>query len=303
MRSALLPVQVQGLSSRMNVCMLVGFLAFAHAAKQNQDQGSDLVSELRKVPKPTLDATGKFHTFRKNFVRNDPQTGEYTRFVYNCTRPVDLFVDLNNNEDFAVKNISCMPNSLVIEVSTTEGSLALRSALLRSSSGLIMVTGSQWGCLSPKNGEVLPLAYRSFWTPSWNTTKHGIEYGATPNSPIMLETLDESPISFLGQTSFSFFTNHTEVKQAARVKYYQSFDVVNVNFNRDTESAATPSIPLQTGRGASITCDECYLYLGGGVGAEMETSSVSIPIYVKAWVDGLFSASANLNAVVRKPHS
>jgi hypothetical protein len=258
------------------VIMLFCMGSCAYAAKKN-DPGGDLMSELRRAPRPTPDAKGKFLTFTKHFVRSNPETSEFTQLSYNSTRPVDHFVDVDS-EIFAVKNIACTPTSLTIETSTVEGHSALHDALLQSPTGLIL-TGARWGCRSVKTGEITP-AFRSFWAPAWNTTtRHAIELGT---APMVLETVESSPFDFVGEGRISFFTNHTEAMQGMRRRSaanraYVPVDLVNFNYDRDRDGPIKPSIPILEAGNSKVSCEDCYLYLGGGVGVEVRKFAVKYP--------------------------
>jgi hypothetical protein len=287
----------------VRLCSIVVLLEIAHAAK-NADPAGSLMAELRRMPKPALDATGKFQTFRKHFVRNDRETGEYTHLIYNCTRPVEnLYVDLDS-EEFAVANITCTADRIGIETSSVEGMHALHEALLHSSSRLIYV---RQGCRSVETGRDEP-AFRTFWTSSsWPTNKVEIENGR-------LETADASPFAFLGEARISFFTNHTEVAAGIRrwnsqwwessFKGYLSVNLINFNYDYFNDAAENPSIDLFSAGTTKVACENCYLYVGGGIGFELDIDWLDDiedrkPTYLKLWVQALLTASINLKAEVR----
>jgi hypothetical protein len=300
---------------------LVGLLNLAHAAKKADK--ADIMAELRRKPKPTLDATGKFQTIRKHFVQNDPETGEYTQLIYNITRPIDAFyVDLES-EEFNVANISCTPERLGILTSSLEGMVALHEALLHSSSGLIFV---RHGCHSAETGLEEP-AFRTFWTRSWaTTTKAAIENATvTTLETVKLETVDASPFAFLGGARISFFTNHTVVAEGTRrwtesveTRYVETFgkgymgiDLINFNYDVLNDAARTSTIDLYRAENynAKVTCENCYLYMGGGVGFELDIdwfddAQDRRPTYVKLWIEALLTGQINLKAEVSlKLHS
>jgi hypothetical protein len=123
----------------------------------------------------------------------------------------------------------------------------------------------------------------SFWTSSWETTKqHLIEETTSAWTTISLPTEEASPFSFLGEASFSFFTNHSAVTKDLRA--FVNFDVFNFNYDPNSESAKTPVVDFQTNDKSSATCEDCYLYLGGGFGVEYETNALYIPTYAKGTV-------------------
>jgi hypothetical protein len=125
---------------------LAGLLVLVRAAK-NRDDGRDVMSELRRSVKPTLDSTGKIMTYTRNFVRNDvPDTGEYTHLVYNISRPTGYFITLKH---FGVKSVTCTPESTTIEMASSEDGQKLVAALLNSSSGLLYGSDA-WGCVSSR---------------------------------------------------------------------------------------------------------------------------------------------------------
>ncbi len=45
---------------------------------------------------------------------------------------------------------------------------------------------------------------------------------------------------------------------------------------------------------ALMTCNDCFLYAGGGLGFEFETSSLSL-VYMKIWLEAEFSMSINID--------
>jgi hypothetical protein len=304
------------MSACRHACLLLlGFLALAYAAK-NHDSGSDWLSELRRVPQPTLDATGKFQTFRKHFVRSDPETGEYTRLKYECTRPVDHFVDLNSPA-FGVKNIGCSSDKLVIETSTKEGSAALRTALVGSSSGLSLA-GEQWGCRSNVTGAVAQ-AFRSFWTPTWDSTTVSGQHvtlddsaGKSATRVVVLETQDASPFTFLHEASISFHTNHSVLIEENRRSFGAFGDNLAVNFDFATGAPIKSSIPVMSTSQATMSCENCYVhtkrssvkdaegrYLVSGMGLDVEVNFYT-PTYIRAWYNGSFVVSADVKAEVRR---
>jgi hypothetical protein len=131
------------------LCILAALLGCVYAAKvQDDGRESDVMGELRRVVKPQLDPTGKLFTFRRNFRRFDPATSELTYLVYNATRPVDQFVQLND-EEFGVKKVICTPGSITIETATAENMRNLHSKLQNSPTGLVY-GGSRWECISSR---------------------------------------------------------------------------------------------------------------------------------------------------------
>jgi hypothetical protein len=113
--------------------------------------------------------------------------------------------------------------------------------------------------------------FRSFWVSSWASSKNTIKNDTTV---LVLATQDASPLSFLGETSFSFFTNHTLPVKS--VRGLVQFDLFNFNYNRDADSAQESVISFHQDETSSVRCEDCYLYLGGGFGLEYETG-IGVP--------------------------
>ncbi len=126
-------------------------LGLAYAAR-GPNAGVDIMQELRRDIKPKLDQTGKMAHYHRNFVRNDIHSetnpGEYTELIYNCSRPVDQFVSLDD-KILGVMKVKCNPDSIIIETATPVHTRKLRSALRNSPTGLLY-GGETWGCLSGK---------------------------------------------------------------------------------------------------------------------------------------------------------
>ncbi len=125
--------------------LLAGILGCVRAAK-SQDEAHDLVAELRRDVKPKLDATGRVAHYNRYFVRNDRETGEYTHLIYNCSRPTDQFVSL---DDFRVRSVTCTESDVMIETIAPEDMRRLQNAMKNSPSGLLYA-GEKWGCLCPR---------------------------------------------------------------------------------------------------------------------------------------------------------
>jgi hypothetical protein len=129
----------------IKLCLLAGLLGLVHGAKKDAGR-FDVIQELRRSVKPKLDPSGKIAHYRKHFVRNDRDTGEYTHLIYNCSRHVDQFVALETPA-FGVKNVTCEPDRVIIETASAENSEKLHSALVASETGLLYGAAA-WGCLS-----------------------------------------------------------------------------------------------------------------------------------------------------------
>jgi hypothetical protein len=128
--------------------MLSWLLGLIHAAKIQED-GNDIMAELRKRIKPQIDPSQPgLANYRRNFTRYDRETGEYTRLVYNCSIRADLFVSLDEPA-FGVRQVSCTGSSVTVETNTAKGSHDLLAALISSKTGLLY--GSDlWGCVSSR---------------------------------------------------------------------------------------------------------------------------------------------------------
>jgi hypothetical protein len=296
------------------LCLILGLLALAHAAKNpledSSSRDSEWLSELRRVPQATIDATGKFHTLQKDFERHDRETGEYTRLVYNCTQPVNHFIDLDT-QAFAVKAVTCDADELIIESSTSEGNAALRAALLQSSSGLIL-TRAQWGCRSSITGDVAP-AFRSFWAPAWDAAKNNLSLQNSATATVALKTVDSAPSSFLHTASFSFFSNHSSVAGETKSRqsgadnkiYFKSVPVSGANYNAATGAAFQNIISVRNGPVSKIECENCYMRTNqqesgsiNGAGIEMDVNG-GVTTFVRLWFNGGYVVSANMIAEVR----
>jgi hypothetical protein len=126
-------------------CLVVSLLQSASGAKfKPGDTSKDWIQDLRSVPKPMFSADGRFKTFSKHFVRNNPSTGEYTRLSYNCTLAHDQYVDLGEST-FSVRKLSCVDNKIFISTSNRQGMEQLTHALAHSPTGLLY-GGSQFQC-------------------------------------------------------------------------------------------------------------------------------------------------------------
>ena len=122
-------------------CLAAALFAMAIGAKQKKGDTADWIAELRSIPKPTADATGKIKTYSKHFVRSDPNTGAYTRLSYNCTYSDDLFVNL---DAFDITNVTCAPDKLTIQTATLQALQELRHALAHAHYRLLY--GGRWNC-------------------------------------------------------------------------------------------------------------------------------------------------------------
>jgi hypothetical protein len=140
--------------------LLVSFLAtallhIASGAKAPFDDKTQLLADLRSVPKPTVDSTGKFKTFSKHFTLSDPDTGEYTYLSYNCTVADDQYVNLEDSL-FGVTNVTCDGTDMYITTATPQGMDDLGHSLAHSPTGLLF-GGNSWMCSTVEGSEPAPI--------------------------------------------------------------------------------------------------------------------------------------------------
>jgi hypothetical protein len=69
------------------------------------------------------------------------------------------------------------------------------------------------------------------------------------------------------------------------VREFTKFNVFNFNYDQDAQGAKLPIISFFKDDKASVDCEDCFLYLGGGFGIEFE-SGFPDPKYIK----GMFLA-------------
>jgi hypothetical protein len=124
------------MARQLLICCLAVWLGSAYSAKPKQGDVKDWMADLRSIPKPTIDATGKYKTYSKNYVRSDPVTGRYTRLSYNCTYADDHFVNLDDGI-FSIKNVTCVGSKLHIFTTTRRGLKELAHAMSHSHTGLL----------------------------------------------------------------------------------------------------------------------------------------------------------------------
>jgi hypothetical protein len=139
--------------ARLYVSLAAWFLYSASALGPKEEVQNEWIDELWSVPQPTHDASGKYKSFSKDFVRNDPATGEYTHLSYSSTFAVDHFVNL---DDFPVTNVTCIDNTINIQTSTLEGMELLERALRACPSGLLF-GGLEWRCSSIRGEKSGPI--------------------------------------------------------------------------------------------------------------------------------------------------
>jgi hypothetical protein len=98
---------------------------------------------------------------------------------------------------------------------------------------------------------------------------------------LVINTEEASPSLFFGTTSFSFFTNHTRIVKDLRG--FLRVDLINHNYDPATDSARDPTIWFFQDDRANVRCENCYFYLGGGIGIEFEQlGGALLPIYAKS---------------------
>ncbi len=305
----------------LGLLLPLAFLAVVASRKVvDNKQGSDSwIRDLRSVPKPTFDKTGKYKTYSKHLVRSDPATGEYTQLSYNCTLLANQFVELED-PSFEIESVSCAGEKVSIKTSTADGMSNLVHALEDSPTGLIYAP-DRWGCTRVQGGPTAPM-YRTFWADG-QSAPEGAGHnhaawtlpGKVVNNVITLTTADAAMTAFFGKTQMSFFSNHSSALgvNARRVREEEesdlradgkfpfgekTFDLLNFNYNQDTGRATTEDLVFHETSTAKVTCKNCYFYAGGGIGFEFQTESFDFApeklAFMRAWVKMMIAASANL---------
>eukprot|EP01128_Nolandella_sp_AFSM9_P002343 TRINITY_DN12710_c0_g1_i1.p1 TRINITY_DN12710_c0_g1~~TRINITY_DN12710_c0_g1_i1.p1 ORF type:complete len:885 (-),score=174.80 TRINITY_DN12710_c0_g1_i1:140-2722(-) len=83
--------------------------------------------------------------------------------------------------------------------------------------------------------------------------------------------------------------------------YGMMFDIISWNYNNHTGSARD-DIVVSSNSALTVTCENCYVYLGIGVGLEFETGTLfGIPTalrYLKLWSEGVFDTNIGARAEV-----
>jgi hypothetical protein len=103
--------------------------------------------------------------------------------------------------------------------------------------------------------------------PSWATSKHQLEKGTTLT---VLEVVEAAPYAFVGDASFSFFTNHS-VHQS-QLRELITFDMFSFNYDSGRDGANLNTYVLQflDGDNVKVDCEDCYVYFRGGFGIEYD---------------------------------
>jgi hypothetical protein len=154
-------------SARQLACCVAATLVLTVTGarpKQGDPGEPDWIAELRSVPKPTVDATGKYYTFSKHFVRNDPVTHTFTRLSYNCTSSKDYYVNMEESQ-YAVTNITCEGSKMFVTTASPEAMEQLEHGLAHSPNGLVF-GGSTFMCVnsrSPTQGAIYRCSWRDIY--------------------------------------------------------------------------------------------------------------------------------------------
>jgi hypothetical protein len=292
------------------------FVALA-AKKIKDDDGNEWLNDLRGVPKPKYDASGKYKTFSKRFIRSDISTGEYTHLSYNLTLLENQYVNLDDPR-LEVINVTCAGARMDIETATLKGASELGSDLQNSPTGLLY-GDTKWGCLPatgepggrshPADGhtkEPSPI-YRSFWLEGWNSSQNDLnpmykdtkQYFVNKTS-ITITTKIAPWYAFFGKAQVVFFSNHSSVlglKPSEKARRVPPADIhettrnsassanfiplatLNYNFDERSRTAVQDDIPLYRDGTTRVSCVDCYMYAQAGVGFEFETVPYLSPIY------------------------
>jgi hypothetical protein len=154
------------------------------------------LSELRKKVTPVFDEDSGKLRYRKRFVRSDPETNEYTRLEYDSAvkKNAILFLD---DERHGISKITCSSKWLNISYEPDAD-----IHLFKGQTSVLFHGSSLWGCLDEQNNPTAIFKkIKSLVTESKSNTRYILSY----------EAEDCSPFLFFGDSTVSFFTNHSMI--------------------------------------------------------------------------------------------
>lgn len=152
---------------------------------------------LRANPKPVINDEDGTLRFKKNFVRSDRSTNEYTRLVYDVSVDKDAYIALDALS-LGITGISCSTEWLNISLPLD---VEIPTLLANSGSKPILVHGSSsWGCRNNVGSEGT----------IFKRAKGMLSKSATSDGNVFaFAAEDYSPLGFFGNSTVSFFTNHS----------------------------------------------------------------------------------------------
>lgn len=155
------------------------------------------LANLRENPKPLINEVDGTLRFKKKFIRADRRTDEFTRLEYDVSVEKDSYIILDELS-LGITGISCSSKWINISLPLD---VNVPTLLADSDSNPILVHGgSTWGCRN-KFGSVSTIFKR---------VKGMLSKSATSDSQVLaFAAEDYSPLGFFGNSTVSFFTNHS----------------------------------------------------------------------------------------------
>jgi hypothetical protein len=152
---------------------------------------------LRENPKPAINDEDGTLRFKKKFIRSDRRTNELTKLEYDVSLEKDSYIILDDLS-LGITGISCSSKWLNISLPLN---LEVPTLLADSKSNPILVHAStSWGCRN-KYGSTSTIFKR---------VKGMLSKSATSDTQeIAFAAEDYSPLGFFGNSTVSFFTNHS----------------------------------------------------------------------------------------------